>query len=195
MASSCLVLADEGSMSRLSSPHESSPCFVTLLLHLEVISSYRAAMFSLGKGVEGNGGASHLSSSSKPSLFPAPISLTSLSGKRCQLCWANSTGQLDKNVWEILLCWLAHTAIFFLPQPCPGGTFHSLPVSCPQAARKNIMVISLATGKSVLPQWVVWGRRESPCHCLMVPPFPAAAVVMSPVMFSISRPGAMAGWH
>lgn len=76
MASSCLVLADEGSMSRLSSPHESSPCFVTLLLHLEVISSYRAAMFSLGKGVEGNGGASHLSSSSKPSLFPAPISLT-----------------------------------------------------------------------------------------------------------------------
>lgn len=78
VASSCLVLADEGSMSRLSSPCESSPCFVTLLLHLEVISSYRAAMFSLGKGVERNGGASHLSSSSKPSLFPAPLSLTPL---------------------------------------------------------------------------------------------------------------------
>lgn len=151
MASPCLVLADEGSMSRLSSPRESSPCFVTLLLHLEVISSYRAAMFSLGKGTEGNGGASHLSSSSKPSLFPAPLSLTPLSRKRWQLCWANSTGQLDKNVRETLLCWLAHTAIFFLPQPCPGGTFHSLPVSCPQAARKNIMVISLAMGKNVLP--------------------------------------------
>lgn len=68
----------EGSMSRLSSPRESSPCFVTLLLHLEVISSYRAAMFSLGKGVERNGGASHLSSSSKPSLFPAPLSLAPL---------------------------------------------------------------------------------------------------------------------
>lgn len=132
MASSCLALADEGSMSRLSSPRESSPCFVTLLLHLEVITSYRAAMFSLGKGVEGNEGASHLSSSSKPSLFPAPLSLTPVSGKHCQLCWANSTRHLDKNVWETLLCWLAHTAIFFLPQPCPGGTFHSWPLSCPR---------------------------------------------------------------
>lgn len=78
VASSCLVLANEGSVSRLSSPRESSPCFVTLLLHLEIISSYRAAMFSLGKGVERNGGASHLSSSSKPSLFPAPLFLTPL---------------------------------------------------------------------------------------------------------------------
>lgn len=75
-----LVLADKGSTSSLSSPEvshqpqESSPRFVILLLHLEAVSSHRAAMFFLGKGVEGSGWASQLSSASKPSLFPPPLS-------------------------------------------------------------------------------------------------------------------------
>lgn len=141
-----LVLADKGSTSSLSSPEvshqpqESSPHFATLLLHLEAIRSHRAAMFFLGKGVEGSGWASQLSSASKPALFPPPLSrptskkaLSALLGQ-----FHRPAGQKYPGDPPSLAGWSSH------PFPTPTLSWRdfplpawSLPPSCKEARHRR----------------------------------------------------------
>lgn len=112
------------------------------------------------------------------------------------LCWANSNRQLNKNVQETLPHRLAGAA-----SPFPSlHILEGLSTPCLYLAHRSQGSMSwsglFGYGEGVLPGLVVWGWKESPSqHRLMVPPFPAAGVVVSPVMFSITRGGAMSGWH
>lgn len=144
-------------------------------------------MFFLGKRVEGNGGASQLLSSNQPSLFVPPLSHPASKKARSAL----GQFQLGMSRRPSLTGWLVQPP---LSHPQPGGSFRSLPGSCPQVTQKHIVVRNPWYRGGVLPGFVVWRRKEPPSHhCLVVPSFPAAVlVVVSPVMFSISRPGATA---
>lgn len=123
---------------RATRPLESFPCFATVVLHLEDISSHGAAAFSLGEGAEEKEVASQLSPVN-PLLF---LSFALSSGKRCWSCWHHEIGvslqgwedllgqfhgQPDKNVWETHPHGLPRATIPF-PPSC-GGTSHSLPSS------------------------------------------------------------------
>lgn len=150
-------------------------------------------MFFLGKGVEGNGGASQLSSSSKPSLFLPPLSYPTskkaLSVLLGQFHWA--AGQKCLGEPPVLAGWCSH------PFPAPTPPWRGfllfaclLPPSCKEAHHGHFFDY----GESVHPGFVVWGRMKSPfCHHLMILPIPCSRAGGEPVTFSISKPEAMAG--
>ena len=143
--------------------------------------------------MEGNRGTSQLSSSSKPSLFlpslSRPASKKALSALLGQ--FHPAAGQKCPGDPPSLAGWCSHP----FPTPTPSWRDFPLPAcilppNCKEACRGHFF----GYGEGVFPGLVVWGRMESPSdHCLMVPPFPAAEVVVSPLMFSVSRPGATAG--
>lgn len=82
-------------------------------------------------------------------------------------------------------------------RPCFAGWITQPSFSCPNPALEGLSTVPVTAPK--LPGGTSWllgrvffhngrcGAGGSPCRCLMVPPFPAAAVVISPVQHLQAR--------